>query len=249
MILTETIEQTLLRLGFCVLTGTTPEILVSCIRALILRMADSKAHLLPDLSGLSSITAESLLPFNDAPPGYLWLLNVYLRGDEMLFETGICTQEKIDSLAVNPADKFTSPAKFAAWEAKQTVERGRKTIGIALRDFSRKALPNGVHMAYILGHNSGNHITVMSSEKRMYYFNNHVKKPQVHHIRHDSKYCSMTHEQFVATRIIFESIARSLAAGERGHVRAALAWMENPDADLGLGGFGGSGGFSSWSRW
>ena len=178
----ETIEQALTRLGFCILTRTTPETLATCIGLVVRRMWDFEIAPLPDFSGLSSITSESLIPFNDAPAGYLWVLNIYLRGKEILFELGICPRAKIASLETLSPTHFLSPTRFAEWEATQTVERRRTTVGIALRDFCKKkdAEPdrpygkaNGVHLAYILGKDSSNHVSVMTGEeKRMYYFNN-----------------------------------------------------------------------------
>jgi hypothetical protein len=254
----ETIEQALTRLGFCILTGTTPETLTTCIGLVVRRMWDFEIAPLPDFSRLTSITAESLLPFNDAPAGYLWLLNIYLRGKEVLFEIGICPRAKIASLETLDPDHFLSPARFAAWEAKQTVERRRTTVGIALRDFCKRkdAEPdkpygkaNGVHLAYILGKDSGNHVSVMTAaEKRMYYFNDSPAYYNLCQSKHHAEYCSMTPAQFAATTSVLEAIARRLATRESGHIRTALGWMENPSASTSLSSHSRFGGSSSSSR-
>ncbi len=241
----ETINQVLARVGLCILTGTTPETLAFCIGVIIRRIWVYATETQPNLSCLALITTESLSPFNNTPDDYLWLLNIYLRGKEILFEIGICPRAKIASLEHLESDPehFLSPVKFAKWEEKQSGER-KRTVGIALRDFCKRnsakpdklyAKANGVHLAYILGNDSGNHISVMTNtEKRMYYFNEDSYRYRSCSLKYYSDYCSMTRDQFVATTSILQTISSALATKENGHIRTALAWMENPTASSSL---------------
>ena len=116
----ETINQVLARVGFCILTGTTPETIASCIEVIIRRIWVYAKETLPNLSCLALITTKSLSPFNNTPDDYLWLLNTYLRP-----RAKIASLEHLES----DPEHFISPVKFAKWEEKQSGER-KRTVGI-----------------------------------------------------------------------------------------------------------------------
>ena len=273
---TVSLELTLAMLGFCVLTGATPDSFSRCVENIMRRMwLTSRTSDIADFAVLKSIVDTDLRMFDTPPDGYLWVLNIYLRGAELLFETGLCPQFKIDSLREIDleADKILNrredgtvkfgfgPYHFAEWERRQSeefLEKQRRRsfdithascLGMALRDFAKKksaeptrlhALLSGIHMAYIFGKPSENHIANMRNpDKQVFYFVKSHTRPMITVGKREHNACVMEGAHFVGTRAIFTAITRLLDVVADEHIRASCCSIPTvaSSAEIRIGGW------------
>ena len=157
-----TLHTTLSRLGFCILTGATPDSFAHCVEKILQKLWIIAE--IPDFSLLTTIRALELEHFNCPPINYVWVLNIYLRGAELLFEAGLCPESNIallreldfeaDAILTRSTDGIVKfgfgPYHFAEWERRQYEKfyekllikkfdtRNNTCMCMALRDFAKK---------------------------------------------------------------------------------------------------------------
>lgn len=232
--MSSTTESTLdvqARIGVIALTGSNiPDIknaIVACLGRMGIRLFQWS---------LSKITDSHIGPLLvPARESYVWVLNIYRRGQEVLFEIGECPSHKMDSLASLCPTHFLTPTKFGEWELAQ-AKRYKVAYCIALPWLCQKkeesdlySLASGIHLAYIIGSDRGNHISIMHcGEKHQYYFNDRRVRAVVRDVKRDTEYCAMTDIHYDASGHLLSAIAYALRLGASEHIRAAIEWRKSP---------------------
>jgi hypothetical protein len=232
---TESSPEVQARIGVILLSGNTVSEIIATIVAALRRVEVSFLE-----SELRRISQWVIAPLIQQPKdGYVWVLNIYRRGIEVMYEIGECPKSKMDSLATLEDTHFLAPEKFCAWEMKQQEERRRHTRGIALRDFCKKkdddspyAMACGIHLAYIIDKPWENHVSAMKPDaKRMYYFRELPSKPKSPYVKHRTEYCPMTAEQYGAVGNLLRIISNAIGIRDTGHISTAVTWISTVERD------------------
>ena len=210
------------RIGVIALTDNTINNILLAIISSIKKMGVSIT-----LASLTGITSDSIAPFLIAPEeGYLWILKIYRRGKEIIFEVGICPKCKMDKLEKITFDNFESKYKFSKWEIGQTEKRNRVTLGIALRDYSKEAMSTGIHLAYILNKPDENHISVMyKGQKRQYYFRS--GRQTINNVKYNIEYHQMNKEEYDAVKTVLTVISSALLMNGDSGIATAIQYIQN----------------------